>query len=186
MKFFLVSALTLLMALSAEGNVVKRSDYSVPSYGDQPAAPVHHAQPVYDHYPQEPAKPFGDFPVGLLPTILIPPLLILGLSLLFTGRVTVDVRKKRSVEGTEVSAMDDLTTRINNIFFAVMESEECMQRIICEAGGVMKDVTAKDSLFTLVSKFAPGSIKKYLQTFKEGAYSKDVSKCQKIKCGIMS
>ena len=50
--------------------------------------------------------------------------------------------------GAEVSAMDDLTTRINNIFFAVMESEECMQRIICEAGGVMKDVTAKDSLFT--------------------------------------
>jgi len=66
-----------------------------------------------------------------------------------------------------------------------MNSEECMQRIICEAGGVMKDVTAKDSLFSILGSIAPHSFKKYVHTFKDGAYSKDVTKCQKIKCGLM-
>lgn len=163
-------------------SVHKRADYSIPQYNQPPERPLFNLNTDRDEGSD------AGFPwtrvLGTVGLLAAPVLAAVGLA----GVIPVVIgglRKKRSLPDGEETGLDDMTTRINNIYLAVMNSEECMQRIICEAGGVMKDVTAKDSLFSILGSIAPHSFKKYVHTFKDGAYSKDVTKCQKIKCGLM-
>ena len=41
--------------------------------------------------------------------------------------------------------MSDVVERVNDIYMAVVESEECMERIACELGGLATDVGLKDN-----------------------------------------
>ena len=41
--------------------------------------------------------------------------------------------------------MTDVVERVNDIYMAVVESEECMERIACELGGLAADVGLKDN-----------------------------------------
>ena len=43
------------------------------------------------------------------------------------------------------SPLNDVVERVNDIYMSVVESEECMQRIACEVGGLAKDVGLKDN-----------------------------------------
>lgn len=114
-----------------------------------------------------------------LSTIIIPILIIFGLSLLFPTITSVAVsgRKKRDVEGS-VSTMTDVVERVNDIYMAVVESEECMERIACELGGLASDVGLKDnSIAKMADPFVPAKYKSYYKQFKAG------TNCHKIKCG---
>merc|ERR1711899_370729 len=66
-------------------------------------------------------------------------LLFVGLSLLFPNVRDIDVkRKKRSVE--ESNPVYDLAERVQDMYSAVLRSESCMEKIVCELGGMAKDL----------------------------------------------
>jgi len=117
------------------------------------------------------------FPIS---TLIIPILIIAGLSLLFPTITTVSVRKRRSADA-DVNPMTDVVERVNDIYSSVVASEECMERIACEVGGLAADVGLTQSpALKLASGFVPSKYKSYYKQFQSG---KD---CHKIKCGTFA
>jgi len=77
--------------------------------------------------------------------------------------------------------MTDVVERVNDIYSAVVQSEECMERIACEIGGLAADVGLTQSpAVKLAGGFVPSKYKAYYKQFASG---KD---CQKIKCGTFA
>jgi len=112
-------------------------------------------------------------------TLIIPLLVIAGLSLLFPTITTVSVRKRRHAE--DVNPMTDVVERVNDIYTAVVQSEECMERIACEVGGLAADVGLSQSpALRMAEGFVPSKYKTYYKQFASG---KD---CHKIKCGTFA
>merc|ERR1712223_689550 len=65
--------------------------------------------------------------------LILPPLL-------FPTITTVDVNSSRKKRSADVNPMSDVVGRVNDIYSAVVQSEECMERIACEIGGLAADV----------------------------------------------
>jgi len=63
------------------------------------------------------------------------------------------------------------------IYMAVLESEECMERVACEVGGLATDAGLPKSVFTLAEPYVPSKYSKFVKKFNQ---AKD---CHKIKCG---
>merc|ERR1711997_1176991 len=58
--------------------------------------------------------------------------------------VSVSSRKKRSA-AEDANPMTDVVERVNEIYNSVITSEQCMERIACELGGLASDVGLKES-----------------------------------------
>merc|ERR1712170_167719 len=146
--------------------------YNAPSPSYSAPAPSY-AAPSY-------SAPSYEEPAGLdLTSIIIPLLALIGLSLLFPTFVTLTtVRRKRSAMDEDVDPMTDMLERVNDIYMAVVESEECMERIACEVGGLAGDFGLKEN--TLAKAAEPFVPMKYKNFYKQFTSGKD---CQKIKCG---
>lgn len=113
-----------------------------------------------------------------LTALIIPLLIIAGLSLLFPTITSVAVRRKRDLE--ETSPMTEVLDRVNDIYMSVVESEECMERIACEAGGLAADFGLNSKYAKLADPFVSAKYKTYYQRFTSG------QNCHKIKCGSFS
>ena len=177
------------------------SGYEQPSVGyEQPS--VGYEQPSAGGY-QEPSSGYGqpasgssydygatgpgqDYSTGSetaaaggfdLSTLLVPILIIAGLALLFPQVVTVPVagtgRRKREAGDSS----ENLVERMQDIYMAVVESEECMERIACEVGGMAADAGLNKGMTKMAESYVP---KKYQKMMKNFNASKD---CHKIKCG---
>merc|ERR1712088_1210884 len=73
-----------------------------------------------------------------LTTIIIPLLALLGLFLLFPTYVTLtSVRRKR--EAIEDAGETNMVERMMDMYQAIIESEECMERVACDVGGLAND-----------------------------------------------
>jgi len=192
-------ALAVGMANGAAHNLVRRdgahghaaeSSYSEPaasSYGAPATAPATgYGAPADDLGSYEPAygatgygEPETPFDIS---TLIIPLLIIFGLSLLFPTSTTVDVnaaeRRRRSLEGDHQT---DVIERVNEIYTAVVQSEECMEKIACEVGALAGDVGLTQSpALKIAGGFVPSKYKTYYKQFTAG---KD---CHKIKCGTFA
>merc|ERR1711981_1552584 len=135
-----VCGLALAYGASAFPDGAHGGHHAAASSGyDQPAAPSSgYDQPAaYNDYGSAPAYGAEEAPFDIS-TLIIPLLIIAGLSLLFPTITTVDVRKKR--HAADVNPMTDVVERVNDIYSAVVQSEECMERIACEIGGLAADV----------------------------------------------
>jgi len=77
----------------------------------------------------------------------------------------------------EDSTENSLVARIQDIYLAVVESEECMERVACEVGGIAADAGINKGMTKVAESFVP---KKYQKMMKNFNASKD---CHKIKCG---
>merc|ERR1711934_936852 len=109
---------------------------------------------------------------GLDLTTLIIPLL----ALLFPTYVTLtSVRRKR--EAGEEPVETKLVERLQDMYLAVIESEECAERIACEVGGIARDAGLDENLVTAASYMVPSKYSKYAKQFASSR------KCEKIKCG---
>jgi len=107
--------------------------------------------------------------------LIIPMLIIAGLALLFPSVTTVAVRKKRDVD--EVSE-NSLLGRVQDIYMSVVQSEECMERVACEVGGIVDDAGISKNLMNVAGGFVPMKYSKMMKSFSN---AKD---CHKIKCGL--
>lgn len=116
-----------------------------------------------------------------LTPIIVGILVLTGLSLLFPTFVSLSsVRRKRHAED-DVNPMTDVVERVNDIYTAVVQSEECMERIACEVGGLAADVGLTQSpALRMAEGFVPSKYKGYYKQFTNG---KD---CHKIKCGTFA
>jgi len=122
----------------------------------------------------------GDlFPFDLS-ALIIPILAIIGLSLLFPTITSVSVkRRKRDLE-RDANPMTDVVERVNDIYNSVIQSEECMERIACELGGIAGDVGLRESpMAKMADLFVTAKYKPYYKQFKSG------QNCEKIKCGSL-
>lgn len=116
-----------------------------------------------------------------LTTLLIPLLALVGLFLLFPTYVTLtNVRRKRDADGEfPEEEQFGMINQIQDMVQAVVESEECMERIACDVGALAKGAGFDASLVSAASFVAP---KKYTRYMKQFASPKS---CHKIKCGNM-
>ncbi|XP_023341089.1 uncharacterized protein LOC111711072 isoform X2 [Eurytemora carolleeae] len=121
--------------------------------------------------------PFLGFGLGW---VWVPIVIVLGLFLLFPSTTVVPVtngRRKRGAE-EEVSG-NSIVERIQDITMAVLESEECMERVACEIGGIISDAGISKKVFTAAEAYVPSKYSKLMKTFNS---PKD---CHKNKCGSM-
>merc|ERR1711902_450310 len=121
----------------ADGYGAPAPSYSAPepSYGapaPEYGAPADSYGVSYGGYEEETLPDLTPIIVGIL--------VLTGLSLLFPTFVSLTtVRRKRHAED-DVNPMSDVVGRVNDIYSAVVQSEECMERIACEIGGLAADV----------------------------------------------
>lgn len=113
-----------------------------------------------------------------LSTLLIPILIIAGLALLFPSVTSVDVKRKRRDVGDE-SPMSNMVERVQDMYMAVLQSEECLERVACEVGGLAEDAGISKSLTKVSESFLPKKYSKMMNKFNHG---KDCSKNN--KCGL--
>merc|ERR1712241_561946 len=107
--------------------------------------------------------------------LILPVMILAGLALLFPSVQTVAVKRKRSAED-EVSG-NSLVERVQDIYMSVVESEECLERVACEVGGIAADAGINKGMTKVAESFVP---KKYQKMMKNFNSAKD---CHKIKCG---
>merc|ERR1711936_214635 len=116
-----------------------------------------------------------------LTSIIIPLLALVGLSLLFPTYVSLTTVRKRRDTDEDVNPMTEVVGRVNDIYSAVVQSEECMEKIACEVGALAGDVgLTQNPAVKLASGFMPSKYKTYYKQFVSG---KD---CHKIKCGTFA
>lgn len=161
------------------------AEYGAPAaeYG-APAADYGAPAPSYgapsDSYGQVQYAEEGGPDIGqAISIIIVGWLIIAGLSLLFPTISNVSVRKRRDAED-DINPMNDVVQRVNDIYSSVVASEECMERIACEVGGLAADVGLNGPAVQVASTFVPSKYKAYYKQFAAG---KD---CHKIKCGTFA
>jgi len=157
--------------------------YSAPSPSYSAPAPSYSQPSSYDAPEPSygaPDSSYGEASAGGgldLTSILIPILALLGLSLLFPTFVTINGTGRRKREAGDDSAAANVVERIQDMTMALMESEECMERIACEMGGLAEDVGISKSMTKMVEKFAPKKYAKMMKTFNHGKDCKKNNKC---------
>ena len=195
-----VAAALMLASSVVNGARVRRDDgYGAPQEDTYGAPAESYGAPVESYGASAPS--YGAAAeTGLdLTTIIIPLLALLGLFLLFPTYVTLtSVRRKReAIDDSEVSVnavermMDmyqvrakylleifvDLNLKYFFLFQAVIESEECLERVACDVGAMASDAGLDTSLASMASIMVPNKYSKYMKQF---ATAKN---CHKIKCG---
>ena len=195
-----VAAALMLASSVVNGARVRRDDgYGAPQEDTYGAPAESYGAPVESYGASAPS--YGAAAeTGLdLTTIIIPLLALLGLFLLFPTYVTLtSVRRKReAIDDSEVSVnavermMDmyqvrakylleifvDLNLKCFFLFQAVIESEECLERVACDVGAMASDAGLDTSLASMASIMVPNKYSKYMKQF---ATAKN---CHKIKCG---
>merc|ERR1712227_437385 len=119
-----------------------------PSYGAPEAS---YGAPSYGYGTEEASA-------GLdLTSILIPILALLGLSSLFPTFVTINGtgRRKRDVMDEDESSSSNMISRVQDMYMAIMESEECIERVVCELGGLVSDAGYSKQMTRSLEMFAP-------------------------------
>jgi len=162
-------------------------DSSAPASGYGAPAPSYGApEPSYEEPVQEyaaSAPSYGAVEAGTpdLTPIIIGILVLTGLSLLFPTYVTLTaVRRKREARGTQdESPMSNMIERVQDMYMAVLQSEECLERVACEVGGLADDAGISKSLTKAAESYLPKKYNKMMNKFNHG---KDCSKNN--KCGF--
>merc|ERR1712072_1008033 len=106
--------------------------------------------------------------------IIVPLLIAAALFLLFPSVREAAVRKRR--EADESPAVN-MVERVQDMYMALMESEECMERIACEVGGLVSDAGISKSMAKMAGQFVPKKYAKMMKTFNHGKDCKKNNKC---------
>lgn len=152
---------------------VSSSSYGSPSTGYADPAPSYGGVSTGYAATEETLPDFTPIIIGLL--------VLTGLSLLFPTYVSLSsVRRKRETD-EDVSPMSDVMERVNDIYTAVVNSEECMERVACEIGGLAADFGLQENkMAKIAGGFVPHKYKTFYKQFTSG------KNCHKIQCGSLA
>jgi len=119
-------------------------------------------------------------------TSIILPLVILGGLLLALSSLTFTFTGRAMREGQEPGLVEQLHSeveRIFNIYMSAMESEECVQRALCQSGSYAKTFKHKNVIMSVAQAFVPEHMKGNMDIFKAAAKDGfEMKKCHKYKC----
>lgn len=87
------------------------------------------------------------------------------------------MRRKRDVGEADLAS--EVIDRIQDMYNAVVESEECMERVACQVGALARDAGLSQSLSASALLMAPSKYAKYAKQFALP------HNCSKIKCGSL-
>merc|ERR1712179_77913 len=127
----------------------------------------------------------GDFDIF---TAIILPLLILGGLLLLLSSLTFTLTTGRAMsdEKQEPQLMEQLHDEIERVFYAYLksfESEQCIQRAVCDMGAYSKNLKGKEFVLGYVEPLVPEGMKGNMAIFKKAALSgQETGKCNKYRC----
>lgn len=119
-----------------------------------------------------------------LGSMIMPLLALAGLGLLIPTVTSLGGKKKRSVDDSRAN-LGDYAERLEKyfkIYRAAVESEECMNRIVCELGDAVSGVRGKAAFLAIMEKFAPGWMTNKMGVFKSAALTSESTKCVRYKC----
>ena len=90
-----------------------------------------------------------------------------------------NARQRRSVQSASAfPAMSvDQVDRLTSTVFAALDSQECLQRVLCEAGALSRTFSTAANVAKSVEKYVPESLRSSFNIFN----SKE--KCDKYVCG---
>merc|ERR1712122_269851 len=172
-----VAAALMLASSVVNGARVRRDDgYGAPQEDTYGAPAESYGAPVESYGASAPS--YGAAAeTGLdLTTIIIPLLALLGLFLLFPTYVTLtSVRRKR--EAIEDAGETNMVERMMDMYQAIIESEECLERVACDVGGLANDAGFDPTMAQLASVMVPNKYSKYMKQFASA------KNCHKLKCG---
>merc|ERR1711935_45050 len=167
----------------AEDVLLKRDGAHAHEHADSAyGAPApSYSEPETGYGAPAPSYGYEEEPLPDLTPIIVGILVLTGLSLLFPTFVSLTtVRRKRHAED-EHDTQTDVIERVNEIYTAVVQSEECMEKIACEVGALAGDVGLTQSpALKLAGGFMPKKYKTYYNQFING------KSCNKIKCGTFA
>merc|ERR1712060_440185 len=96
--------------------------------------------------------------------------------LLFPTYVTLtSVRRRR--EAIEDAGETNMVERMMDMYQAIIESEECLERVACDVGGLANDAGFDPTMAQLASVMVPNKYSKYMKQFASA------KNCHKLKCG---
>merc|ERR1711963_1320209 len=135
---------------------VPDSGYGAPDTGYGAPNSGYGAPPDYGDYgvPSGPADTAVQGGESAMSMIIIPILIAAALFLLFPSVTTVPVvtaagRKKRDISSDE-SPAENMISRVQDMYMAILESEECFERIACENAMTLE--YNSEEMLTIVSK----------------------------------
>jgi len=167
-----IAATVLLASVTAGARVRRDEGYGAPEPDTYGAPAETYGAPDTSY-----SAPSYAADTGLdLTTIIIPLLALLGLFLLFPTYVTLtSVRRKR--EAIEDAGETNMVERMMDMYQAIIESEECLERVACDVGGLANDAGFDPTMAQLASVMVPNKYSKYMKQFASA------KNCHKLKCG---
>jgi len=162
---------------SATGYAAPDAGYGAPSYSSGSGAGYYEPSAT-GGFADDSINPFGNALSGSdgMSMILVPLLIVAALFLLIPGVTTVPVNRKKRATLDESPAANMLD-RVQDMYMAIMESEECFERVICELGGLVEDAGYSKQMTKSLEMFAPKKYAKMMKSFNHGKDCKKNNKC---------
>ncbi|XP_037792966.1 uncharacterized protein LOC119588353 [Penaeus monodon] len=124
---------------------------------------------------------FADVAAETATSLAIPALVVLAFSALWPEHHYYRVKRD---SGEMTTPTEELTEHMMNVYFAAMESDECLQRVVCELGASAKSLKPQNQNI-IVSMLGSVSSKKYASLFEKFKSGMNSERCQKIGCGFL-
>ncbi|GAB6026298.1 hypothetical protein CHUAL_012505 [Chamberlinius hualienensis] len=133
-------------------------------------------------------------------SLILPALLIGGVALLLPAILNCDLElgtcviplpfsngrggRQMSDWSLQQATIPQMIDSAYRVYDAVNDNEKCMQRVVCEFGGMMRNVRGKETFFSVMEYFASPSMKKQLYVLRQGALAVPSSNpaCSKFEC----
>jgi len=121
------------------------------------------------------SDPFSKIAQWIIPAILVVGVIIVLFSI-FGGIQNLQQVSSRAL-GDPYFSLEETADNAYKMFLAALESEDCRQRVLCEAGLKLKGAGINGPMLTMVGKFAPEFLRKRIQLTSE---SED--NCEQYQC----
>lgn len=138
-----------------------------------------YAEPAYADYGNYAAPTYGEAASSEngMSMIIIPLLIAAALFLLFPSVTTVPVTTGRRKRAADESPAANMIERAQDMYMAIIESEECIERVVCELGGLVQDAGYSNQMTKTMEMFAPKKYAKMMKSFNNGKDCKKNNKC---------
>jgi len=128
---------------------------------------------------------YGIDPLGIIAVLAIAGLVIAGLALLFPGWAYVKSDEHvyyRSNDGTPSVlglSKEDYRT-LTSLVLAAIEGEDCFEKMMCDAGKLVKKVKKADTFLRIMEDFAPSSVSGNIKKLR--TVMKKPEECKNVVC----